>query len=152
MSTRNPNGGQLADQSRALARVAPPLEKVLAATDLIEQVVGIVQVCAECAREIAEQRTEQARISSETQVQIEFIRSRREILTQLLDQIFAERKENFRMLFDRFDTAAARGDLDASQQVLDTIVNLAKSSPFQALRDAASAHEALLDKNTVWEF
>lgn len=142
----------MAEQSRALARVAPPLEKVLAATDLVEQVVGIVQVCAECAREIAEQRTEQARISANTKVQIELIRSRREILAHLLDQIFAERKENFHMLFERFDTATARGDLGGSQQVLDTIVNLAKSSPFQALRDAASAHTALLDKNTVWEF
>lgn len=152
MSLKKPKEGKSAAQGRGLAQNALRLEMALAAANLVEQTAGVIQVCAECAQEIARQRTEQVRISAVAAAQIELIRSRREILTELLDRAFAERKENFKSLFERFDEATARGDLGGSQQVLDTIVNLAKTSPFQALRDAATAHEALLDKNTTWEF
>jgi hypothetical protein len=152
MSSRKPKGGSPAAQGRDIAQGALRLEMALAAVNLVEQTAGVIQICAECAQEIARQRTEQVRISAVAVTQIELIRSRRAILTDLLDRAFAERKENFKSLFERLDEATARGDLEGSQQVLDTIVNLAKTSPFQALRDAATAHQALLDKNTMWEF
>lgn len=148
------SAGRGSSPARGQKLVAQPtrLDELLAAGNLVEQVAGIIKVCAECSQEIAQQRTEQVRITEEARVQIEQIRSRRELLSAMLDRIFTERRENFRALFDRLDVASTRGDFTESKQVLDTIVSLAQTSPFQALREAATAHEALLDKGKVWEF
>jgi len=122
------------------------------APDLLAQVVDVVKVCVECHKEIERCKTERVRFSETARVQVEQIRSRRDILVQFMDHTFKERKENFEALFARLDTTLEQGNTDGARAVLDTIVTIAKSSPFEALRDAASAHNALLDKNVTWEF
>ena len=84
-------------------------------------------------------------------MQIELIRDRRELMVKFLDETFAERRQNFRDLFQRLDLALERDSLEGTKEVLGAIVDLAKSSPFEALRDAATAHAVLLDKSVTWE-
>jgi hypothetical protein len=112
----------------------------------------IIVECQRASTEIEHHRTEQARIVSETAERIERIRAQRDVFISFLDQHFAERRSNFEQLFARLDQAMANGDANATKTVLDTMVELAKTSPFEQLRDAASAHKALANKDTIWEF
>jgi hypothetical protein len=123
-----------------------------ASASVLHEVVEIVRVCAECAKTIGVQQTERYRVKEEARVQIDLIRSRRELLERFLDGSFAERRHNFGELFERLDLALAQDSPEATREILGAIVSLATSSPFEALRDAATAHEALLDKSLNWEF
>jgi hypothetical protein len=98
------------------------------------------------------QRTERARIASDAKVEIARIHAMRDCLLQYLDVSFDERRKNFDALFSCFDAAHERGELKETALVLDTIVQLADSSPFKALRDAAFTAKLLKDKGTKWEF
>jgi|LSQX01.1.fsa_nt_gb predicted RNase H-like nuclease (RuvC/YqgF family) len=119
---------------------------------VLHEVKDLFRFCAESARAISEYRTERASIEANARVQIESIRSQREVIITFLEKTFEERHENFRNLFDRLDDALDNDNLEATKLVLCTLVHYAKSSPFDALRDAVSAHEALQDKSTIWEF
>lgn len=123
-----------------------------AAASLVHEVADVVRICADCAKNIEEQRTEQTRIHERARVQIELIQSRRDLMVGFLSEAFRERRQNFDELFQRLDTAMERDNVAGARDVLGAIVTLAKSSPFDALRDAALAHEALLDKSITWEF
>jgi len=103
-------------------------------------------------KEIEEQRTERTRITETARVQIEEIRARRDVMINFMDQTFAERRQNFRDLFERLDRAIESNNPENTRAVLDAIVDVAKTSPFAALRDAVSAQAALKDKNITWEF
>ena len=139
--------------SNALVPSIPPDARGLqAGVEVATQVADLIRICGECAREIEQHRTERARIDARTRVQVELIRSRRDVLIGVLEQTFAERRHNFDQLFARLDAAAASENSEAMQLVLKTIVDLASHSPFEALRDASRAHQALLDKHTTWEF
>jgi len=120
--------------------------------EMLGQVLDVVKTCVECHKEIERCKTERIRFSESARVQVELIRSRREVLVEFMDRTFKERKENFRELFLRLDSALEQGNVDGTRAVLDAIVTVAKSSPFEALRDAAGAHTVLLDKNVTWEF
>ena len=117
----------------------------------LHEVVDVVRICADCVKTIEAQQTERTRIDGKARVQIEHIRDRRELMVKFLDEAFAERRQNFRELFQRLDLAMERDSLDGTKEVLGAIVDLAKSSPFEALRDAATAHTVLLDKSVTWE-
>lgn len=118
----------------------------------LKEVVEIVRLCSECAKELEQQKTEQLRIHERARVQIAHIQSQRELMMGFVDRAFAERRQNFQALFEQLDRAFSDDRLDAARDVLGAIVTLAKTSPLEALRDAISAHEALLDKNKTWVF
>ncbi|NVJ08203.1 hypothetical protein HUW63_23545 [Myxococcus sp. AM001] len=69
-----------------------------------------------------------------------------------LDRSFDERKENFRQLFERLDTAIATNNPELTGAVLDSVLKLADSSPFKALADVAATREALSEKGKEWQF
>jgi vacuolar-type H+-ATPase subunit I/STV1 len=122
-----------------------------AGTSLLHEVVDVVRICADCVKTIEAEQTERTRIDRKARLQIELIRERRELMVKFLDEAFAERRQNFRDLFQRLDLALERDSLEETTAVLGAIVDLAKSSPFEALRDAATAHAVLLDKSVTWE-
>jgi hypothetical protein len=119
---------------------------------VLHEVVDVVRICADCIKTIEAQQTERTRIEQKARVQLEVIRERRELMVRFLDETFAERRQNFRDLFQRLDLALERDSLDGAREILGAIVDLAKSSPFEALRDAATAQAVLLDKSVTWEF
>jgi hypothetical protein len=69
-----------------------------------------------------------------------------------LDRSFDERAENFRALFSVVDQALASGNNDQLALTLNSITEVAKSSPFKDLANLASFQAALDDPNHVWEF
>ncbi len=137
---------QLANNAASVAATAN------AGASLVHEIVDIVRICSECAEAIEAHKKERARITETARVQISMIQSRREVMVTFLDRTFAERRENFQELFSRLDVALERDSIEGVRVVLETIVTLAKTSPFEALRDPAGAHVAPLDKNTAREF
>ncbi|MFP2961404.1 hypothetical protein ACLEPN_27245 [Myxococcus sp. 1LA] len=118
---------------------------------LSEALKGLKTV-ADCIRDIQKEKTEQTRIQMNAHVDVERIRAHRDVLIHYLDRSFDERKENFRQLFERLDTAIASGNTELSGAVLDSVLKLADSSPFKALRDVAATREALSEKGKEWQF
>jgi len=152
MSRAKPTQSSAVAEAPANERLGAVSVTAEAGGKLLQEVVEVVRACVECAKVIEQQQTERARIQHKASVQIELIQGRRELMVGFLDQAFIERRQNFRELFDRLDVALERDNVEGVRTVLGAIVALAKSSPFDALQDAASAHEALLDKSVVWEF
>ncbi|MBN3871740.1 hypothetical protein [Nostoc sp. JL33] len=80
------------------------------------------------------------------------IKAQRELLMAYLDRSFDERAENFRALFSVVDNAIASGNNDQLALTLNSITEIAKSSPFKDLANLASVRAALDDPDHEWTF
>ena len=69
-----------------------------------------------------------------------------------LDRSFDERAENFRALFSVVDKAIASGNNEQLALTLNSITEIAKSSPFKELANLASVRAALDDPDHEWTF
>jgi hypothetical protein len=69
---------------------------------------------------------------------------------EYLERSFDERAENFRSLFAVVDSAIACGDNEQLSLALNSITEIAKSSPFKELANISSVRAALDDPNHVW--
>ncbi|AFY32393.1 hypothetical protein [Calothrix sp. PCC 7507] len=69
-----------------------------------------------------------------------------------LDQSFDERAKNFRALFAVVDSAIASGNNEQLALTLNSITEIAKSSPFKELANLATVRAALDDPNHEWTF
>lgn len=118
----------------------------------LTEVLEGLKTVADCIRDVQKEKTEQARIQMAAHVDVERIRANRDVLLDYLDRSFDERKENFRQLFTRLDTAIATNNTELSGAVLDSVLKLADSSPFKALRDVSATREALSEKGKEWQF
>ncbi|MBE9034617.1 hypothetical protein IQ246_05635 [aff. Roholtiella sp. LEGE 12411] len=65
---------------------------------------------------------------------------------------FDERAENFRALFTVVDSAITSGNNDQLAFTLNSITEIAKSSPFKDLANLASVRAALDDPEHEWTF
>lgn len=104
-------------------------------------VVDVFNLVVESANQwvtvVAQEQTKRQEIATWERTQLEIIAVQREFLLTALDRTFDERKENFRRLFDDLDTALISQADDAAARVADilgTITDLAKTSPFKDLK------------------
>ncbi|MEH2244353.1 hypothetical protein [Nostoc sp.] len=102
---------------------------------------------------IAEQeQTKRREIEAWEKETITKINAQRELLMAYLDRSFDERAENFRTLFAVVDNAIASGNNDQIALTLNSITEIAKSSPFKDLANLASVRAALDDPDHEWTF
>jgi ribonucleotide reductase alpha subunit len=102
---------------------------------------------------IAEQeQTKRREIEAWENETITKINAQRELLMAYLDRSFDERAENFRALFAVVDSAIASGNNDQLALTLNSITEIAKSSPFKDLANLASVRAALDDPDHEWTF
>ena len=102
---------------------------------------------------IAEQeQTKRREIEAWEKQTITKINAQRELLMAYLDRSFDERAENFRALFTVVDNAIASGNNDQLALTLNSITEIAKSSPFKDLANLASVRAALDDPDHEWTF
>jgi len=102
---------------------------------------------------IAEQeQTKRREIEAWEKETITKINAQRELLMAYLDRSFDERAENFRALFTVVDNAIASGNNDQLALTLNSITEIAKSSPFKDLANLASVRAALDDPDHEWTF
>lgn len=102
---------------------------------------------------IAEQeQTKRREIEAWEKETITKINAQRELLMVYLDRSFDERAENFRALFAVVDNAIASGNNEQLALTLNSITEIAKSSPFKDLANLASVRAALDDQDHEWTF
>ncbi|MEH2321292.1 hypothetical protein [Nostoc sp.] len=118
---------------------------------------------AECLQQMVSAYTEYKIIAEQEQTKrreieawekeiITKINAQRELLMAYLDRSFDERAENFRALFAVVDNAIASGNNDQLALTLNSITEIAKSSPFKDLANLASVRAALDDPDHEWTF
>ncbi|HCF27897.1 MAG TPA: hypothetical protein DEV81_12015 [Cyanobacteria bacterium UBA11049] len=102
---------------------------------------------------IAEQeQTKRREIEAWEKETIAKINVQRDVLITYLNRSFDERADNFRALFDIVDRAIAADNNEQLALALDSITEIAKSSPFKELANLASVRKALDDPNHEWTF
>jgi len=103
--------------------------------------------------QIAEhERTKRGEIEAWEQTTLAKINAQRDLLIAYLDRSFDERARNFQALFNGVDQAIAAGNHEQLALTLNSIVDLAKSSPFKELADLASVRAKLNDPDHEWTF
>ncbi|MEG5014490.1 MULTISPECIES: hypothetical protein [unclassified Microcoleus] len=104
-------------------------------------------------KQIAEQeRTKRREIKAWENESLAKIKAQRDLLMEYLDRSFDERSQNFNQLFDVVDRAIASGNNEQLGLALDSITELAKSSPFKELANLSSVQAALADPHHEWKF
>ncbi len=101
--------------------------------------------------EVQRAKADRAEIAAWEHVQTDKIRAQQEVLLKALDLTFDERRENFRRLFDGLDTAMASGDAAQAASFLESITDLAKTSPFKELANVEIIVSELKRPERVWD-
>jgi hypothetical protein len=128
--------------------VVNKLGAVVKPVDVLQTMVEYTQLL------IIERRradTDRAAISAWRDVQVDKIQAQHDVLLKALDLTFGERRENFRRLFDGLDAAMAAGDTAQTALVLESITDLAKTSPFKELANLEIVVSELKRPDQVWE-
>lgn len=111
-----------------------------------------IEVAGEVAKFTEQQKTERKEIEAKRDINISRIQAQKEIIMVYLEKSFDERKENFSKLFQVIDHAIENNNMQQLAMGLDSINQLAASSPFKALATLESTKEAINDKNHIWDF
>ena len=98
------------------------------------------------------ERTKRRDIEAWEKEAITKINAQRDLVITYLDRSFDERAENFRALFGVVDNALLSGDNEQLALALNSITEIAKSSPFKDLANLNNVHAALNNPEHVWEF
>lgn len=111
----------------------------------------VVEVASDWVKEVQHAKTERADIAAWEQVQTEQIRAQRDVLLKALDLTFDERRENFRRMFDGLDRAMDAGDASQAASLLESITDLARTSPFKELANVQIIASELKRPDRVWD-
>lgn len=118
---------------------------------------------AECLQQVVVAYTDYLKVAEEEQTKrrnieaweketITKINAQRDLLMAYLDRSFDERAKNFHALFAVVDNAIASGNNEQLALTLNSITEIAKSSPFKDLANLASVRAALDDPDHEWTF
>ena len=111
-----------------------------------------IEVAGDVAKFTEQQKTVRKDIEAKRDSDIARIQAQKEIIMIYLEKSFDERKENFSKLFQVIDHAISNNNMQQLAMGLDSINQLAASSPFKALATLESTKEAINDKNHIWDF
>jgi ribonucleotide reductase alpha subunit len=117
-----------------------------------ESLQQIVLAYTEYLKIAEQERTKRREIEAWEKETIAKIDATRDLLMKYLDRSFDERADNFRDLFNVVDRAIAADNNEQLALALDSITEIAKSSPFKELANLASVRKALDDPNHEWTF
>lgn len=112
---------------------------------------SVVEAADDWVKEMQRAKTARAEIASWEHVQTEKIRAQQSILLKALDLTFDERRENFRRLFDGLDAAMDASDAGQAASFLESITELARTSPFKDLANMEIVVAELKRPDRVWD-
>lgn len=115
---------------------------------MLELTKFFVDKSADVAKFCEEQKTKRTAIRANAQVAIHQIDSMRMFLQDYLDKTFDERRMLFAKEFEIVDKCLEKGDVQALAVSLNSITNLATSSPFKALADIKGVRNAIENHST----
>ena len=127
------------------------VEKQGAVVNPLDVVQMMLEYSQTLITEVHRAETERTEISAWRDVQVGKIQAQRDVLLKALDLTFDERRENFRRLFDGLDSAMAAGDPSQTAAVLESITDLAKTSPFKELANLEIVVSELKRPDQVWD-
>lgn len=84
------------------------------------------------------EKTKRAQIEAEKEIFIEKIHAQRDIMLSALDKTFEERRINFKAMFVNLDKAIESNNDVLANQLLGSIVELAKETPFKDIQRTIS--------------
>lgn len=112
----------------------------------------IVQSWTEYMKVKEEETTKRREIEAWEKAILADIETKHYFLMSYLERSFDERAQNFQSLFRVVEQAVSSGDNQQLALTLNTIVELAKSSPFKDLSDLSTVKAALDNPEHTWEF
>ena len=117
--------------------------------------INMVKIFVEASKDVAKfteiQKTKRTEIRALTEVRIKEIDSMRDLILTYLDKTFDERSKIFAKQFECVDKALVNGDANLLAISLNSITDLAKSSPFKALADIKIVQKQLAANNTTFD-
>ncbi|WP_445635581.1 hypothetical protein NSTC745_00311 [Nostoc sp. DSM 114161] len=117
-----------------------------------ESLQQVVSAYTDYLKVAEEEQTKRRNIEAWEKETITRINAQRDLLMAYLDRSFDERAKNFRALFAVVDNAIASGNNEQLALTLNSITEIAKSSPFKELANLASVRAALDDPDHEWTF
>lgn len=127
------------------------LKKANAGINAAEVVMQLVTAYTDWKKIAEEEGTKRHAISAEERKAIHQINVQRDLLMTHLERSFDERRENFRQFFDSLDRAINKGDAVTVAATLNSIVELAQSSPFKDIASVQAVRDVMADQDTVYE-
>jgi hypothetical protein len=119
--------------------------------DLGQVLSQVVDAADQWVKVIAEESTRREEIRAWEGTERERIRAQRDVLLRGLELTHDERRDNFRRLFDNLDVALRSNDASMAAGVLDSITELAKSSPFKDLANVEFVVNELKQPDRTWK-
>ena len=110
----------------------------------------IYSVADETIKYCAEQETKRETIRAERDVAIAKIKEMGELVRVYLEKTYDERRDIFAKQFEVIDASIASGNVEMLAMTLNSMNELAASSPFKNLADIQSVKQGLID-NTEWD-
>lgn len=143
--TEKPLRGEVLPRAKS-AKVSPS-----ASFDAFNAVKTMVEAGRELVVVYQTEKTKRARLETYERTELAKIRAAESVLQGYFREVFAERRENFRTLFDRLDNAIDDADASTVASVLSGIVDIAQSSPLRDLGDLGQIRKALDDPDQIWD-
>lgn len=123
----------------------------LSAADALSALTQIVGVVGESIKIHEAESTKREKLKTYRATEVARIKSSEKILRKYFDQIFAERSETHRRLFENLEAALASGNVEAMQAVVGGIVDVARTSPLADIGNIGELRRAMDDPNTIFE-
>lgn len=118
---------------------------------IVDSLAQVVRAYTDYLKVAEEEKTKRREIQAWEKTELAKIKAIRVSLITYLDKSFDERQKNFQMLFTLIDKAMETGDNKKLASLLDSLVELGKSSPFKDLADTTKVKAYLDDPDHIWE-
>ncbi|MBY9074226.1 hypothetical protein K1X13_05260 [Nocardioides sp. WL0053] len=135
----------------SLGKKASAASKAVQAGNLGQVLSQMVDAADQWVKVIQEESTRREEIRAWEATERERIVSQRDVLLRGLELTHDERRENFRRLFDNLDVAMRSNDAATAASLLDSITELAKSSPFKDLGNVEFVVNELKQPDRTWK-
>ncbi|MEP0801506.1 hypothetical protein [Funiculus sociatus] len=136
----------------SVQKIAVAFNKAINPAECLQQIQQIVSAYTEYKIIAEQEQTKRCEIEVWEKERIAKINAQRDLLMAYLDRSFDERAENFRTLFGVVDRAITAGNNEQLALALNSITEIAKSSPFKDIANLASVKAALNDPDHEWSF
>jgi hypothetical protein len=111
----------------------------------------LVNAARECFETHQVESTKRSKLNSYEVIEVARIKAAEATLRSYFEQVFAERRKNFKQLFTRLDGALDRGDGEAHSQVVRSIVDIARTSPLADLGDRVRFGLPSMIRTKFWD-
>lgn len=135
----------------SLGRTASVVGKAAHVVDLGRVLSQMVDSADQWVKVIQEESTRREEIHAWEATERERIIAQRDVMLRGLELTHDERRENFRRLFDNLDAAMGKDDATMTASVLDSITELAKTSPFKDLTNVEFVVNELKQPGRTWK-